>query len=74
MIVFDLLVLWAWEYDADFIDLLDKACMAHGVSAQLCGPNDMARIRSFQFSTMALGVRMPSVSPATKLLPSAVQP
>lgn len=39
--VFDLLALWAWEYDADFIDLLDKACAAHGVSAHLCGPNDM---------------------------------
>lgn len=43
-IVFDLLVLWAWEYDADFINLLDKACAERGVSVQLCGPNDMAGV------------------------------
>lgn len=42
--MFDLLVLWAWEYDADFIDLLDKACQTHGVSAALCGPSDMAEV------------------------------
>lgn len=42
--MFDLLALWAWEYDADFIDLLDKACKAHGVSTMLCGPSNMAEI------------------------------
>jgi hypothetical protein len=42
--VFDLLVLWAWEYDADFIDLLDKACAAQGVRACMCGPNDMPHV------------------------------
>lgn len=40
----DLLVLWAWEYDADFIDLLDKACKTRDVRAVMCGPSNMAEI------------------------------
>jgi hypothetical protein len=37
----DLLVLWAWEYDADFVALLERACDARGVSTLICGPNDL---------------------------------
>jgi hypothetical protein len=42
----DLLVLWAWEYDADFVDLLKRACDAQGVSMRLCGPDDVPRLKS----------------------------
>lgn len=37
----DLLVLWAWEYDADFVDLLQKACDTQGVSVRVCGPEEI---------------------------------
>ena len=42
---YDLLALWAWEYDADFIDLLRKACEARGVSACFIGP-DVTNIKA----------------------------
>lgn len=38
----DLLILWAWEYDADFIALLERACAARGVSTLIYGPDDLA--------------------------------
>lgn len=41
---FDLLVLWAWEYDADFIALLARACAAHDVSAHICGPDALPQL------------------------------
>ncbi|MCS6846559.1 MAG: hypothetical protein RMN52_02450 [Anaerolineae bacterium] len=41
---FDLLVLWAWEYDADFIALLARACAARDVSAHICGPDALPRL------------------------------
>ncbi len=37
-----LLVLWAWEYDANFIHLLQHACRAQGVTVHICGPDDLA--------------------------------
>jgi hypothetical protein len=37
----DFLVLWAWEYDEDFIHLLKRACDARGVSTCMCGPQDL---------------------------------
>ncbi len=37
----DLLILWAWEYDADFIALLERACAARNVSTCICGPDDL---------------------------------
>ncbi len=40
----DLLALWAWEYDADFIAVLQKACEARGVSLCTLGPNDVPTI------------------------------
>jgi len=40
----DLLVLWAWEYDADFIGLLEDACRARGVTTTICGPDDLAEL------------------------------
>ncbi len=32
----DLLIIWAWEYDRDFVALLLEACARHGVSAVTC--------------------------------------
>lgn len=40
----DLLILWAWEYDADFINLLTRACTAHDVSAHVCGADALAQL------------------------------
>jgi len=40
----DLLILWAWEYDADFIHLLKQACDARGVTTHICGPDDLTNL------------------------------
>lgn len=40
----DLLVLWAWEYDADFIALLKRTCDRRGVTTLICGPDDFATV------------------------------
>ncbi|MCS6773170.1 MAG: hypothetical protein NZ693_03550 [Thermoflexales bacterium] len=37
----DLLILWVWEYDADFVALLQQACDRRGVSTWVCGPSDL---------------------------------
>jgi len=37
----DLLTLWVWEYDVDFIHLLRDACLARGVTTLVCGPDDL---------------------------------
>ncbi|BCX03554.1 MAG: hypothetical protein KatS3mg053_1492 [Candidatus Roseilinea sp.] len=42
--VADLLILWAWEYDADFITLLERTCAAQGVSTHICGPDALAQL------------------------------
>lgn len=33
----DLLVIWAWEYDADYVGLLKAACAARGLTVRLVG-------------------------------------
>lgn len=38
----DLLVLWAWEHDADFIRLLQAACATRGVSTRTVGAKELA--------------------------------
>jgi len=38
----DLLILWSWEYDADFLSLLKSACLAHQLTVQLIGPKELA--------------------------------
>jgi hypothetical protein len=43
---FDLLGLWAWEYDADFIALLQKACDAKGVRTRFLGPDDTSTLKT----------------------------
>lgn len=54
----DLLALWAWEYDAPFIDALRAACAARGVSAELVGAEGMpglaARLDSGELQARAV--------------------
>lgn len=40
----DLLIVWAWEYDADFVALLTDACAARGVSTHVCGADSLAQL------------------------------
>ena len=42
--MFDLLGLWAWEYDADFIALLTKACEVRGVHAHFLDADNFVSI------------------------------
>lgn len=37
----DLLILWAWEHDADFLRLLISACAARDIRTQLVGPREL---------------------------------
>jgi hypothetical protein len=41
----DLLILWAWEHDADFIDLLVNACEEHHINLGLIGPRELPSLR-----------------------------
>ena len=34
---------WNWEYDHDFVQWLDRACLAAGVSVYLVGPHNLAQ-------------------------------
>ncbi len=38
---YDLCVAWNWEYDADFVALLDGACRSHGLSLLLATPDNL---------------------------------
>jgi hypothetical protein len=40
----DLLVLWAWEYDAEFMDLLRRACVRHDVRATFVDAHGMSTL------------------------------
>lgn len=42
--VSDLLILWAWEYDADFVAMLVRACATRDVSVRVCGPDELAQL------------------------------
>ncbi len=54
----DLLVLWAWEYDADFIALMQKSAAAAGIQLLCLGPDDVftaeARLASGEIQARAL--------------------
>jgi hypothetical protein len=39
---FDLCLTWNWEYDADFVRLLETACQAHGLSLLQIRPDNLA--------------------------------
>lgn len=38
----DLCITWNWEYDADFVTLLEVACQAHGLSLLQVTPHNLA--------------------------------
>lgn len=41
---YDLCVAWNWEYDADFINLLDAGCRARGLSMLQVTPGNLAEV------------------------------
>jgi hypothetical protein len=41
MISYDLCLTWNWEYDADFVRLLDVACQSHGLSLLQITPQNL---------------------------------
>ncbi|GIV84938.1 MAG: hypothetical protein KatS3mg052_1945 [Candidatus Roseilinea sp.] len=40
----DLLILWGWEYDADFVAMLVRACAMRNVSTRVCGIDELAQL------------------------------
>jgi len=47
MTSYDLCIAWNWEYDADFIMLLDMACRSHGLSLLQITPDNLADMLQF---------------------------
>jgi hypothetical protein len=41
MRAYDLCLVWNWEYDADFVSLLDIACRSHGISLMQVTPENL---------------------------------
>ncbi|HEY3288604.1 MAG TPA: hypothetical protein VGK87_00615 [Anaerolineae bacterium] len=41
----DLLILWTWEYDADFLSILQGACAKRNVTVQVVGPKELPGFR-----------------------------
>jgi hypothetical protein len=39
---YDLCLTWNWEYDADFVELLDLACQSHGLSLLQITPENLS--------------------------------
>jgi hypothetical protein len=44
MIIYDLCVAWNWEYDADFIGLLDLSCQSRGLSLLQINPGNLPQM------------------------------
>src|SRR4030042_6445860 len=44
MVIYDLCVAWNWEYDADFIALLDVSCQSRGLSLIQIKPENLPQI------------------------------
>ena len=44
MSAYDLCFVWNWEYDADFVSLLDIACRSHGVSLMQVTPENLVQL------------------------------
>ncbi len=42
----DLLILWAWEHDADFLGLLTASCAARDIGLRLVGARELASLRT----------------------------
>ena len=43
MSAYDLCIVWNWEYDADFVSLLDSACRSHGLSLMQITPENLTQ-------------------------------
>ena len=41
----DLLIIWAWEHDADFLDLFKATCVARGISVRMLGAKELPGLR-----------------------------
>jgi len=44
MIIYDLCLAWNWEYDADFVTLLDRACRLQGLSLLQITPDNLGDV------------------------------
>jgi hypothetical protein len=44
MVIYDLCVAWNWEYDADFIGLLDLSCQSRGLSLLQIKPSNLPQV------------------------------
>ena len=44
MVIYDLCVAWNWEYDADFIGLLDRCCQSRGLSLLQIKPGNLPQM------------------------------
>jgi hypothetical protein len=44
MVIYDLCVAWNWEYDADFIALLDRSCQTQGLSFLQIKPGNLPQV------------------------------
>jgi len=54
---YDLCLTWNWEYDADFVELLDLACQSHGLSLlQITSENLSEMMRSLENKEIAFQI------------------
>lgn len=44
MVIYDLCVAWNWEYDADFIGLIDQSCQSRGLSLLQIKPGNLPQV------------------------------
>jgi len=54
---YDLCLTWNWEYDADFVELLDLACQSHGLSLLQITPENLSEMmRSLENKEIAFQI------------------
>jgi hypothetical protein len=46
MTIFELCLAWNWEFDADFVNLLDTACQAHNLSLLQIRPDNLESLQN----------------------------
>ncbi|MCL4507472.1 MAG: hypothetical protein M1434_13790 [Chloroflexi bacterium] len=46
----DLLIIWSWEHDADFLSILQAACVARGLSVRMVGPQGLPTLTDDLYS------------------------
>ena len=57
METYDLCLTWNWEYDADFVKLLDFACQSHGLSLLQITPENLSH-RMHSINNKEIGFRI----------------